>query len=101
MDTNQERRYLEAKQRVKDIKDFYMHFIAYSLVIGFLAFLNFKDGFDAYPWVLWPALGWGIGVAFNAASAFRINPFFDKNWEKKKIEKYMKEEEELAQQRWE
>jgi len=101
MKTNKEMRYYEAKKRVKEIKDFYVHLATYIAVIGFLAFLNFKDGFQEYPWFLWPAAGWGVGLAFNAASAFRINPFFNKNWEKKKIAQYMQEEEEVSQQRWE
>ncbi|MDT0295667.1 2TM domain-containing protein [Mesonia ostreae] len=101
METDKEMRYYEAKERVKEIKAFYIHLITYIVIIGFLAFLNFKDGFYEYPWFLWPAAGWGVGLAFNAASAFRINPFFNKNGEKKKIEQYMQEEEEVTQQRWE
>jgi len=102
METSKELRYYEAKKRVKEMKDFYVHLFTYIVVIGFLAFLNFRHGFEVYPWVLWPAAGWGVGLLFNAASAFRINPFFNKNWERKKIAQYMQEEgEEVPQQRWE
>jgi hypothetical protein len=98
--SSKEARYFEAKKRVKEIKDFYVHLVTYICVIGFLAVINFYHGFNQYPWVLWPAAGWGIGLAFNAASAFRVNPLFNKSWEEKKIQQYMQEEEH-AQQRWE
>ena len=34
------------------------------MVIGGLAVLNYLTGSD-YPWFLWPAIGWGIGLAFH------------------------------------
>ncbi|MDR6300844.1 2TM domain-containing protein [Mesonia maritima] len=102
MESNYEKRYYEAKERVKELKDFYIHLIVYVLVIGFLAVINFGFSNTNYPWFLWPAAGWGIGIAFQAASVFRINPFFDKRWEEKKVQQYLQEEEEKeVQQRWE
>ncbi|WP_417886839.1 2TM domain-containing protein [Zunongwangia sp.] len=96
---DKENRYFEAKKRVKDLRDFYVHLFIYVIINGFLAYLNFKDGFDTYPWMLWPLTSWGIGLLFNAVRAFRINPGFSKEWEKRKIEQIL--EEEQTQQRWE
>lgn len=101
MKPTEEQRYIEAKRRVKEIKDFYFNLLVYILVIGFLAFLNYKDGFDAYPWFLWPAGGWGIGIAFKAANAFQWNPFFNKRWEERKINEYLEEDQSGETQRWE
>ena len=50
--------------------------------------------------MLWSLAGWGIGLLFNAAHAFRINPGFSKEWEERKIQQFL-EEEENKQQRWE
>jgi len=41
-------------------------------------------------WVVWPALGWGIGVGVHALSVFEVVSLFGPNWEKKQIEKRLK-----------
>lgn len=98
--SEKEKRYFEAKKRVKDLRDFYVHLFIYIVVNGLLAFINFRHGFNTYPWMLWSLAGWGIGLLFNAAHAFRINPGFSKEWEEKKLKQFL-EEEENTQQRWE
>ncbi|RZS93341.1 2TM domain-containing protein [Aquimarina brevivitae] len=93
---NEEKRYQRAKERVDDLKKFYNNLISYVIFITFLAFVNYYTNgmsWDGYLWFLWAAFGWGIGLAFHAAKVFRINPVYDKNWEEKKIKKYMEEEE--------
>ncbi|RZS93344.1 2TM domain-containing protein [Aquimarina brevivitae] len=84
-------KYNRAKERVKKMKEFYGSLTAYCIVIPFLIFINYKTtGFDI-PWVIFPALGWGIGLFFNYAEAFDKHPFLGKNWEKRKIQQYMNE----------
>ena len=39
--------------------------------------------------VLWPALGWGVGIAFHAISVFGIG----KSWEERKIRELMEKDE--------
>lgn len=97
--SEKERRYFEAKKRVKDLRDFYAHLFIYIIVNALLAFINFRNGFDTYPWMLWSLAGWGIGLLFNAAHAFRFTPGFSKSWEEKKMKQFL--EEENTQQRWE
>lgn len=92
-----------AKAKVEKIKKFYQHAITYILVNLFLTFVwSFKlkifadiiftnqynsDGFKHIPfWLIW-----GIFLFFDALKTFDIFIFFDKNWENKKIEKYIKE----------
>ncbi len=103
-DYNKENRYIRAKERVEEIKKFYGNLTSYIIVISFLAILNYwVDGWG-YPWFLWAAFGWGIGLAFHAAKAFRLNPFFNKDWEERKIKEYMdkdKEDYRSGSQRWE
>lgn len=84
-----------ARKKVKDQKEFYVNFTSYAIVIPFLAFVNwFTSGF-AFPWFLFAAGGWGIGLVFHYMEAFDRNPFFSKDWEQRKIEQFMEEEEKL------
>lgn len=86
-------KYMRARERVDELKKFYGNATSYILVIGGLALINYYiDGFE-YMWFLWAAFGWGIGLVFHAIKTFDLNPFFGKQWEKRKIEEFMKEED--------
>ena len=52
---------------------FFRHLRTYCIVNGFLFLLNVITNPGGYLWVVWPILGWGIGLAFNAADAFFPN----------------------------
>ncbi|MDX5583756.1 MAG: 2TM domain-containing protein [Aureibaculum sp.] len=102
-DFTKENKYLKAKKRVEELKGFYSNLIAYVLVISFLAGINYySSGWD-HPWFLWPAFGWGIGIVFHAIGVFRMNPFLSKDWEQRKINEFMQEDETgpRKRQRWE
>ncbi|MFD2561506.1 2TM domain-containing protein [Aquimarina rubra] len=84
-------KYKRAKDRVKKMKEFYGSLTAYCIVIPFLVFINYRTtGFDL-PWVIFPMAGWGLGLLFHYGEAFDRHPIFGKDWEKKKIRKYMDE----------
>ncbi len=87
----QDKRYQKAKERVEEIKGFYGHLIAYCFVIPFLAWLNLRSG--DFPWVAFPAIGWGIGLLFHGMEAFDKNPFLGKEWEERKVREYMEKED--------
>lgn len=93
----QQKRYERAKERVEELKKFYGNLTSYVVIISFLAGVNYYLNEWRNPWFLWAALGWGIGVAFHAVKAYRINPMFDKDWEERKIRKYMNEEDQNKQ----
>jgi hypothetical protein len=101
-DYNEQKKYERAKSRVEELKKFYNNLLSYILVIGFLGGLNYYQNEWRYAWFLWAAFGWGIGLAFHAAKAYRINPMYDKDWEERKIRQYMEEDQnQQQQQRWE
>jgi hypothetical protein len=75
-----------AMAHVRKLKQFYMHVIQYAVVMGFLFVINLMTS-PGYFWVIWPALGWGLGLLSHAASIFDLLPFFGANWEKKQVEK--------------
>ncbi|WBL21018.1 2TM domain-containing protein [Zunongwangia sp. HRR-M8] len=94
-----EEKYIEARKKVKKIKDFYTHLMVFIVVNLFLFGVNWYTIDLQYPWFLWVLFGWGIGLAFDYLKAFDKNPMFNKDWEERKINEYMNKERE--QQRWE
>ena len=57
-----------ARRRAAAEVSFYAHLMSYLGVIAFLALINvFTTG---YPWFLWPALGWGIGLFSHWMAVF-------------------------------
>ncbi|MCM4165724.1 MULTISPECIES: 2TM domain-containing protein [unclassified Arenibacter] len=86
----EEKRYQKAKEQVEAIKGFYGNLISYCVVVPILAIVNYNTG--SFPWVLFPAVGWGFGVAVHGMEVFGYNPFLGKNWEERKIQKYMEDE---------
>lgn len=89
--TDQER-YLKAKKRVNEIKGFYGNLTSYVLVNLFLFILNMVTS-PEHLWFFWPMLGWGIGVIIHGLKVFNQLPFFDKEWEERKINEFIQKEE--------
>lgn len=75
----------EALEYVRDIKGFYSHFIIYLISIAAMAGFNFFSG--GYLWFIWPALGWGLGVAAHGLSVFEVFSLFGADWERRQVEK--------------
>lgn len=88
---NEQERYYQAKKRVEEIKGFYGNLIAYIIFNGFFLVLNLLTSPD-HLWFFWPLLGWGLGVFFHGMKVFNYTPFFNKNWEERKIQEYMEKE---------
>lgn len=77
-----------ALAHVRKVKSFYVHLTQYLIVIPILAAINLL-GYPDYWWFVWPALGWGLGVAAHGASVFSFVPFLDGGWERRQVEKYL------------
>ncbi len=76
---------------VRDIKGFYNHLIKYVIVICLLFVINIIKSPNSY-WVVWPALGWGLGVLFHGLNVFEVFNFFGPGWEKRQIEKRLRKQ---------
>ena len=48
---------------------FFGHLRCYLIVNGILLLMNIATG-PSDLWVIWPILGWGFGIAFDASEAF-------------------------------
>ena len=85
-------RYVRARKRVEEQKEFYYNLISYCCVIPFLMFINYQTFWD-YKWFFFPMFGWGLGLSIHAYKVFVNDGVLGRNWEQRKIEKFMKEEE--------
>lgn len=79
----------EALAYVRDIKGFYSHLVVYlvSVVAMVVAGLVFESG---YPWYIWPALGWGMGVVAHGLAVFEVFFLFGADWERRQVEKRLR-----------
>lgn len=84
--------YLRARNHVDELKGFYYSLLSYCLVIPFLIFVNYKTSWSVQ-WFWFPMFGWGLGLCIQAYRVFVNNGLFGRNWEKRKIEEYMRNEQ--------
>ncbi|MGB7394954.1 MAG: 2TM domain-containing protein [Pricia sp.] len=101
METNRRDKKQRARQRVAQLKGFYIHLTVYIIINLFIIVtsvigqMNYGGGFgDAFLnfGTFSTAIFWGIGLAFHGAKTFGYNPFFSKDWEERQIQKYMEED---------
>ncbi len=50
------------------MRSFIIHFVVYALIMGMLVFINLTYSPDLL-WVIYPALGWGIGIVMHLVFA--------------------------------
>lgn len=79
-----ETEYYEAREIVKNKKEFFINLASYCIIIPFLFWINWQNS-NTYFWAKWPAMGWGIGLLFQAIKTFGF--FNSKSWEEKQIQK--------------
>jgi transcriptional regulator with XRE-family HTH domain len=77
-----------AFRHVREIRRFYWHLARYVIIISGLAIFNFIKS-PNHIWVMWPALGWGLGILFHGMRVFGTMPFMNADWEKRQVEKYL------------
>ena len=88
-----DKKYQEAKERVRELKDFYRNLITYLTIILLLLIINLLTS-PGYLWFLWVALFWGIGIVLHASRVFILKgKFLGKEWEEKKIRELMEGED--------
>jgi len=92
--------YVSARKRLDNLKGLYWSVAAYVIVIPFLAIVNYKTSWHEHKWFVYPMLGWGIGLAFQAYEVYGKDKYFGKSWEDRKMREFM-EEEKADKSRWE
>ncbi|WP_417362795.1 2TM domain-containing protein [Galbibacter sp.] len=79
------------RAKAKKIRDFYANLTAYILVIPFLAWINYTTS-AGFPWIVFPVVGWGIGVIIHGMEAYNYHPILGKDWEERKLKELMKKD---------
>lgn len=82
--------YIMAKEQVKAIREFYVSSFLYCIIIPVLIWINYQT--TSFPWAVFPALGWGLGLIGKGMAAYGINPLWGKVWEQRKIQELMNKE---------
>ena len=86
-----------ARQRAKELREFYSHLIVYVVVCTMLVIFdlanedpNNPEVFIGLNWAFWPVIGWGVFVAIHGAKTFLGLG----GWEERKaLELYEKEKQ--------
>jgi hypothetical protein len=104
--TPEEKNLERAKRRVHKIKRFYRHLLVYILVNLFLIitqYINLDNNEAFFQFSTFStAFFWGIGLIFHAANVFAKNMFLGNNWEERKINEYMNQNQNQKQNsKWE
>jgi len=77
-----------ALAHVRKVRALYVHVMQYVLVNSVLAVINLLASPHVL-WVVWPILGWGIGLAAHAMRVFNWPPVFGADWERRQVEKQL------------
>ncbi|MEH6535783.1 MAG: 2TM domain-containing protein [Psychroserpens sp.] len=98
-------RFVNAKNKVKRIKSFYLHLALYIIVTALLLY-NFYIIKGPYTDVITGLnitimVFWTIIIIIHALSAFKGRLFFKKSWEDRKTEEFIKDKEEEETTLWE
>ncbi|MCP5469859.1 MAG: 2TM domain-containing protein [Chlamydiales bacterium] len=87
-------RYKKAKKRVAKLRSFYSNLITFILVNVLLIIINLIADPHSL-WFYWVTLIWGIILIVQAFNTFTIrDSFLGEEWERKKVEKMLKDDDE-------
>lgn len=80
-----------AYAQVRKLKGFYLHLVQFVIVVTLLLGINLWTH-PHYLWVVWVAIGWGLGLLFHGLRVFeRLSPL-GAEWEKKQVAKRLGKE---------
>ena len=88
----EDEKYIKAKKRVKEIKDFYTHLIIFAVVITAITIINLVQGEYKFYWFLFPFGFWGFAVLMHGLRTFVFGK--GSRWEDRKIKEVMKQMDE-------
>ena len=92
----EDEKYIKAKKRVKEIRDFYMHLTIFIVVITILTGINLiafatgradNEGWNF--WFLYPFAFWGFAVLMHGMNTFVFGR--DSRWQQRKIKELMEQ----------
>jgi len=84
-------RYAAAYRRVQELRAFYAHALWFAVLIPAMSVLNGLTS-PQYWWVVWPFVGWGIGLTIHGFSVFAGDRFLGREWQERKIRQILEQE---------
>jgi len=86
--------YENARNRIKQKKRLYYHFIVFLVGSVFLIVLNkFLNIWEQFDWFVWAILIWFFLFILHVINVFVTNKFMNKDWERKQTEKLVLKQE--------
>lgn len=86
--------YMRARKKVEELKGFYYSLISYLFIIPLLVLIWYKFSSHTIQWFWFPMIGWGLSLVFQAYRVYVDDGALGARWERRKIEEYMREEDE-------
>jgi hypothetical protein len=83
MQTTTTEEFERAQKRVRRRRDFYVHLAVYVVIMSGLVLLNWAIS-PTFWWVVFPAIGWGVGLAAHGVSVLFEDNLFGPEWEARK-----------------
>ncbi len=83
----------KAQKRVQEIKGFYNHLIVFIIVNLFILAMALFYERDLLFFFILSVCGWGIGLFAHAMKTYDWNPLYNKDWEERKIQEFLEEQE--------
>ncbi|MFV8226200.1 2TM domain-containing protein [Christiangramia aquimixticola] len=100
IDYEQRELYENARQRAKQKKRLFQHFVVFLIGAVFLIILNvvigFKEDFQplGYNWFVWAVLLWTLLFVIHFINVFIVNSFMGKDWEAQQVDRLVKKQKE-------
>ncbi|MGB2761783.1 MAG: 2TM domain-containing protein [Maribacter stanieri] len=91
-------KYIRAKERVEEIREFYGKVASAIVTVLIVAAINYYLNEWRNAWFLWVVFGLSISLFFKANKIFNLNPFIGRDWEERKTQEFLRQEENA--QRW-
>ena len=88
---NEQQVYEEARQRIRDRRNFYTNLTAWAIVNIALIIVWLIYSLGGSPWFLWPLCIWGVFILYKFLRVFVINRKLNKAAIEKEMEKIKKE----------
>ncbi len=101
--TRQNEAYKRAVRRVQARMGFQQHIIAYllgnTLLVLIYLLTQVMPGFPAYPWFIWPILGWSLALIFHFMEVFVFSESRTRQTRQRLIERELQHEVEAEKAR--
>jgi two-component system, LytTR family, sensor kinase len=83
---------VRARRHVRRLRDFYIHLAMYVIVMGGIVLLNWVVS-PTFWWAVFPAIGWGIGLAAHGISVLFEDSVFGASWEERKTRELLQHDQ--------